>query len=164
MRLAIGNAVLIILAAISILTAILCKQIHWFLRIPILLVCWFLMLYSSHCLAHYIVGSLLGIKFSHYTFSKSMLSKSNLFISKIFSVKAFLTLRIKERGGGKAMFLMFISGPLASILSPFIIVAIVYSYDSLFSFVLLILSIANGIFSGYMSYKYGCIKKALDAI
>ncbi len=91
-----------------------------------------------------------------------MLSKAG--ISRIFSAKVFLTLIIKEKRDGLRMFIMFISGPLASMLSPLAIVAISYSFDKISALILLILTIFNIVFTGYYSYKYGCIRKGIDSL
>ncbi len=123
--------------------------------LPILLICWFATLYSSHCLAHYIVGKLLGFEFSHYTLSKSMLHKVS---PKIFSAKIFLTLRIKKKQTGWKCFFMFLSGSLASMFLPF---SIAFISGNL---IIMVLSVFNLVFTGYFSYKYGCIRKALSCL
>jgi len=159
----IGNFASICMLVLAVYTA---KQAYVFpIRIPILIVCWFFMLYFSHCLAHYIVGRLLGIEFRYYFFSSSMLAKARIpVISKLFSATVFLTLKLAEKPKGWRGFAMFIAGPLASMLSPLVIVAIAYGYDRFASSILLILTIGNGIFTGYYSYRYGCIRKGLNAL
>ena len=94
-----------------------------------------------------------------------MLSKANIpIISRLTSVKIFLTLKLAEKPRGWKGFVMFIAGPLASMFSPLAIVAIAYGYDRFISFLLLVISIGNAIFTGYYSCKYGCIRKGLNAL
>jgi len=134
-------------------------------RIVPLTICWFSMVYFPHCLAHYVVGRIFGVEFSHYTLSSSMLSKSGIpILSRIFSAKVFLTLRIKKRSGKKSMFAMFLSGPIASMLSPLSIVYIASTYDPTSAKFLAILTVLNIVFSGYFSYKNGCIRKAINSL
>ncbi len=161
----IGNAISV---GMLVLAVEIAKHVYALPEIPkiiILIVCWFVMLYFSHCLSHYIIGRLLGIKFRYYFLSSSMLSKAGIpIISRIFSVKAFLTLKIAEKSKGWRFFAMFVAGPIASMISPLVIVAIAYSYDRFASAILLILTIGNAIFTGYFSYKHGCIRKGINAL
>jgi len=94
----IGNAISI---GMLILAVEIAKHAYALLDIPrilVLIICWFTMLYFSHCLSHYIVGRLLGIKFRYYFLSSSMLAKAGIpIISRLLSVKAFLTLKLAEK-------------------------------------------------------------------
>ncbi len=85
-------------------------------------------------------------------------------LSKAFSAKVFLTLKLAERPKGWRGFAMFVAGPLASMLSPFGVVIIAYGYDPLSANILLALTIFNVAFTGYFSLKHGCIRKALDCL
>jgi len=114
-----GNIISICMMAIALIVASHAYLFSKPIRILILIICWFMMLYFTHCLSHYIVGRLLGIRFRYYFLSKSMLSKANIpLISRLTSVKAFLTLKLAEKPKGWKGFAMFIAGPLASMLSP----------------------------------------------
>ncbi len=162
--LVVGNIVSISMLIIAILTARHAYLLGQPLRLIVLLICWFTMLYFSHCLAHYIVGRALGIGFRYYFLSKSMLSKAgNPLLSKLFSAKVFLTLKLAKKPRGWRGFAMFIAGPLASMFSPLLIVWI-SSYDPTSSTLLLALTIGNALFTGYFSLKHGCIRKALDCL
>jgi len=161
----IGNAVSIGMLILAIEIAKHAYALPDIPRILVLIICWFTMLYFSHCLSHYIVGRLLGIKFRYYFLSSSMLAKAGIpIISRLLSVKAFLTLKLAEKPKGWRGFAMFIAGPIASMLSPLIIVAIAFSYDRFASAILLALTIGNCTFTGYFSYKHGCIRKGLNAL
>jgi len=165
MRLVIGNTISIFFIMFAIVIAFKSQQFKNPLRLLILLVSWFLMLYFTHCLSHYIVGRMLGVQFSHYFLSRSMLAKAKIpVVSRLFSARIFLTLKIKNRAGRKAMFAMFISGALASMFTPLVIVLIAFSFDKHSAMILLLLSLFNICFTGYFSYKYGCIRKALNSL
>lgn len=159
------NTALVICSLVVFYFSYEIRRLHYAFKIPISLILWFLSIYCVHCLAHYIVGTILGIRFKGYKFSKSMLSKAGIpIISKIFSKKVFLTLIIGERRDKKANFYMFISGPIASILFPFVVSLIIYSHSKLLGVFLIVLSSFNAVFTGYFSYRYGCIKKALNSL
>ncbi len=162
--LAIGNLASVSVLVIAVLIARQACELVQPIRFLILLICWFTMLYFSHCLSHYIVGRVLGIEFRYYFLSRSMLSKAGIpLISKLFSAKVFLTLKLAERPRGWRGFAMFIAGPLASMFSPLLIVW-VSSCDPTSSTPLLALTIGNALFTGYFSFKHGCIRKALDCL
>lgn len=160
-----GNSICLLFIAIAIELAELSRSLVFAFRLPVLIACWFAMLYFTHCPSHYVVGRLLGIEFEYYFLSKSMLAKANIpLLSSMLSKKFFLTLKIKERKPGKRTFIMFISGPLASMFSPLAIPIIVLSYDSFTSYLLFLLTAANAVFTGYYSYRFGCIRKGIDAL
>ena len=165
MRIVTGNLISVCMLILATIVAEKAYLLTQPLRMIVLLICWFAMLYFSHCLSHYIVGRLLGIEFRYYFLSKSMLAKAGIpVISKLFSAKLFLTLKLAEKPKGWRGFAMFIAGPLASMLSPLLIVAIAYGYDARSAELLLALTIFNAIFTGYFSTKHGCIRKALDCV
>ncbi len=151
-----GNMLTLSMTALTIFTAVNVK-------IAIVqIICWFMLIYFPHCLSHYVVGRLLGIRFRYYYLSRSMLSKAGIpFISKVTSVKAFLTLRLDCKPRGVRGFLMYISGPLASMSFPAITV---FTSTGIVRYVLAVMTIGNAMFSGYYSYKYGCIRKAINAL
>jgi len=164
MRISIVNTLSLICIVLILIASYEARKIDYPIRILPLIICWFSMVYFPHCLAHYIVGRLFGVEFSHYTLSRSMLSKSGIpIISRMFSVRVFLTLRIKRRAR-RGMFPMFISGPIASMLSPLAVVYITYTYDKTSANILAILTILNIVFSGYFSYRNGCIRKAINSL
>jgi len=165
MKVGVVNALLLAGIFATVITAYECKFLSNPLRLIVLTVCWFSMIYLPHCLAHYVIGRILGVEFSHYITSKSMLSKAGIpLISKFFSARIFLTLKIKRRAGKRAMFAMFLAGPLASMLFPLIIVCIAYSYDQFTAIILATLTIFNILFTGYFSFRHGCIRKALNSL
>jgi len=165
MRLIVGNTISAVFIVVAIVLAFEAQHIDNPYRFVLLLISWFAMLYFSHCLTHYIVGRILGVEFSHYFLSKSMLAKAGIpVVSRLFSVKVFLTLKIKRRAGKKAMFAMFLSGALASMFTPLVVVYIAFGFDKQLATILLLLSLFNICFTGYFSYKHGCIRKALNSL
>ncbi len=162
--LAVGNTV----SLIALISAVTLAKNAYFLEYPIrivvLIVCWFAMLYFSHCLGHYVVGRVLGIRFRYYFLSKSMLSKAGIpILSKLMSAKVFMTLKLYERPKGLRGFAMFLAGPLASMVSP-LLIAFVVDYDPTSSKILLALTVANAVFTGFFSFRHGCIRKAIECI
>ncbi len=96
-----------------------------------------------------------------------MLSKAGIpVISKLLSSRVFLTLRLAERPEGWRGFVMFASGALASMLSPFLIAVIswVNPPTRQYSYPLFLMSIGNAVFTGYFSLRYGCLAKALRCL
>ncbi len=151
-------------ACIIILTLLLSNYAFYvekLFRIILLLACWFSMLYFTHCLAHYVVGRLLGVEFDYYFLSRSMLFKVS---PRLFSARIFLTLKLRKKPKGWRGFIMYLAGPLASMLSPLSVAFIALSYDRLSALVLFALTAFNAIFTGYFSFKYGCIRKGLNCL
>jgi len=150
-------------ASILVLTLLVAKlscRLPELFSLTILTVCWFSMLYFSHCLTHYVTGRLLGIKFRYYTLSPSMLSRTFPFLKRF---RVFLTLRLAEKPEGWRGFAMFASGTLASMLSPLLVVYISECNPLAFRF-LLSLTAFNIVFTGYFSSKQGCISKGLKCL
>ena len=165
MKLIIGNAISFIFIFVAVYFSEISRFLPFIYRVFVLLLCWYFMLYFTHCLSHYIVGRIVGVEFSHYFFSKSMLSKAKIpVLSRVLSRKVFLTLKIKKRVSNRKMFLMFMAGPVASMFSPLLIATIAYRYDKLLGMFLFMLSAGNILFSGYYSYKFGCIRKAFRVL
>ncbi len=154
------NAVSTAILALTLLLAKLSCSFTMPLSLTLLVICWFLILYFSHCLAHYVTGRLLGIKFRYYTLSPTMLSRSFPFLRRF---RVFLTLRLAEKPEGWRGFVMFTSGALASMLSPLLVVYISRCNPLAFRF-LLSITLFNIIFTGYFSSKQGCISKGLKCL
>lgn len=139
------------------------------LKFLIYLVAWFCLLFFPHSLTHYIVGTLVGIKFQYYCLGRSSVYKLKLpFARAIASRSVILTLKVDQRSlrsasrGGRAV--MFSSGAVVSMILPFF--AAVASLGRLqmnLSAFLLSLSIANLAFDLYYSPKAGDISRAKSA-
>ncbi len=132
------------------------------------LISWFLIWYSSHDLAHFLVGNLVGVKFSNYYIGLSNLFRINWIPERIRLLIIAFGLKIDRTSttaSKKGYFAMYLAGPVASLIMPFIpAFYLLYSGSSLAGSFLLILSLANLAFGLYFSPKYGCINKALRSL
>jgi len=148
----------LILSLLALLIAFLLPFINLYLSF----ISWFLLFFFSHDLAHWIVGSLLGIKFSYYYLGLSNLVK---IISSPKVLPLVLGLKIdreRSKAGKRAFALMYLSGPITSNLLPLYIPLFILK-DTL-GLILLIISLFTLSLSLYFSYKAGCIRKALKIL
>ena len=129
------------------------------------LLSWMCLVFFPHCLTHFIVGRLVGIRFTHYSLGKSGVARLRMpFVSAIASKAPLLTLRVDRTSlssasrGGRAV--MFASGATASMIMPFY--AAVASLQHLpipLIIFLIVLSVANLIFDFYYSPRAGDISR-----
>ncbi|MEM4211512.1 MAG: hypothetical protein QXX16_00395 [Nitrososphaerota archaeon] len=140
------------------------------LRLVSLFVAWLCFWYFSHCLAHYIVGRLLGVNYLYYYFGRSSLIKLNLRpISFIMKFVPVLGIKID-----KASFknvsryrkaATYASGAFASMLAP--LIPFIYSaiYLDLFTTLAFgFITFGNIIFTLYFSSKVGDLSRARKAL
>lgn len=129
--------------------------------IPAKLLSFILLWYFPHCPAHYIVGRLVGIRFSHYFLTRSSIGK----LGGIFEKLALPTLGIKVKEWGHsgrwARFFMFSAGVLASMSLPLIPAMTLYLEGQAW---LLTLALLNIGFDLYFSPKVGDFRKALNSL
>ena len=119
------------------------------------------LIFFPHCLAHFVVGSLMGVHFKHYSLSRSGIARLGIpFISDLASRLPLLSIKIDRVSfstlSGRARVAMFASGALCSMSLPF--ASVVWSLDELpisFSFVLLMICLGNVLFEIYYSPKSG---------
>lgn len=138
------------------------------LRFLLYLVAWGCLEFFPHGLAHFIVGRMVGVRFSYYFLGKSAATKLKLpFVSWIAKRLPVLTLKVHRVSlrsvsrGGRAV--MFASGAAASMILPFIAaVASLGRLPILFSAILLLVSAANLAFDLYFSPKVGDLSRAKD--
>jgi hypothetical protein len=123
------------------------------------LIAWFLLWFFTHDLAHLVVGAVTGVRFSHY-----YVGLSNLYRSRL--VPGIKIDREKTRAGRLGYFAMFVAGPLASMISPFLVPLhlLVAGRVGTFAYLLLTLSVANVAFTVPFSASVGCIAKGLRAL
>jgi len=156
-----GNFLQLFMLCLAIVIAFIADHIFPFLISTIIF--W----YFSHCLTHYIVGSIFKIRFSYYFITTSSIKKLRGFksISKYFYTLGIKIDWEKSKSGKIGFVVMFISGALASILCPFLIVLIAYVRSFKFeSITLSALWILNTMFTLYFSSKVGDIHKAKRAL
>jgi len=155
-----GNLLQILAICLGLLIALKADRIYFFLLSSAIL--W----YFSHCLAHYIVGTIVGVRFKGYFITTSSIKKLKGFEMS----KHFYTLGIKidwkkSKAGKLGFALMFSSGAIASMFSPFLTVLIAYLRDFKFeSTVLALVWILNAIFTIYFSPKVGDFRKAIEIL
>ncbi|MEM2883056.1 MAG: hypothetical protein QXY08_00560 [Nitrososphaerales archaeon] len=133
------------------------------------LLSWILYWFTPHGLAHYLVGKVLGIRFSHY-----FIGLSNLYRLKFIPTQLklmLLTLGIKTESKSlsaaspRAKATMYAAGAVASMALPFT-TPIYLLYVGLFNegVVFLTLSILSAVFSIYFSFRAGDLWKATRAL
>jgi len=165
---AVGNLVEvagILFAMYLILTAP--KLIALPLKLLLYMIAWVCFLFFPHCLTHYVVGRLVGVKFRYYSLGKSSVYKLRIsFLSMVASRSRVLTLNVDraslQSAGGRGCIAMFSSGAVASMILPFIVAfASFRDLPLVLSGFLLFLSAANFAFDLYFSPKVGDISRAV---
>lgn len=129
------------------------------------LLSWACLEFFPHCLAHFAIGRLLGVRFTSYILSKSPAAKLRLpVISAAASVIPILGLKIDQSSlasvsrGARAV--MFASGAAVSMIFPFfVVVASIGRLPAILSGGLLLLSVANLTLDLYYSPKAGDISR-----
>lgn len=123
------------------------------------------LVFFPHCLAHFVVGRLVGIRFRYYLLGKSSVSRLNLpLLSTLASRVPVLTLKIDRASlnsasrGKRAV--VFISGAAASIILPFIVPMVSIGHAPiLVSGILFLTALANAAFDLYYSPRAGDISR-----
>jgi hypothetical protein len=133
------------------------------------LVAWFLLWFFTHDLAHFLVGALAGVRFSHYYVGLSNLYRSRLVPRGLKKFIVALGIKIdrgRSRAGRYGYFAMFIAGPLASMVIPFAVPLYLVAAGRFgtFALLLLALSVANVAFTVPFSLSVGCIAKGLRVL
>ncbi len=137
-----------------------------FLRFILYLISWGCLVFFPHDLAHFIVGRLVGVRFSYYFLGKSSVTKLKMpLLGAIAARVPVPTLKIERcslrsvsRGGRTAM---FASGAVASMILPFFAATASIGHISMpLSAALLLISLANVGFDIYYSPKVGDISRA----
>lgn len=164
--LVLGNAVEILGVLVAISLIVVAPDVNGALvRFLLYLVSWLCLVFFPHCLMHFIVGRLVGVRFSNYEIGKPSISKLRLpVVSAVAVVFPLLTLRIDRRSlksvsnGDRAV--TFASGALASMILPFLVpVTALGRLPVAWILVLLVLSLANVCFDLYYSPKAGDLSR-----
>lgn len=136
------------------------------LNLLLMLVAWFSFWFFSHCLAHFIVGKILGVNFLFYFVGKSSIIKLNLPVVSSFA-KRVPVLGIKidkasfQQVSARKRALMFASGVLASMIFPTICIVYSLMYMSIWMTIFFaVLSISNVLLTLFFSSKVGDLAKA----
>ena len=139
------------------------------LRFVMYLVAWGCMLFFPHCLTHYIVGRILGIRFRFYTLTKSSVYQlRNPVFAIIASKSLVLSLRVDNESpravSGRRLAVMFASGAIASMSLPFLVpLAALQKLPTFYSVSLFVLCAANLAFDLYYSPKAGDLSRAFSS-
>ena len=94
-----GNGIEVLGIAVGVYLLVAASNINAVpLRFLVYLISWVCLVFFPHCLAHFVVGRLAGIRFTHYALGKSSITKLRLpVISAVSSMIPLLTLKI-DRG------------------------------------------------------------------
>lgn len=167
----VGNTLETIGLAFGILSLLLINPLlHPLLKLVLLLVAWFCFWFFSHCLAHFIIGKILGVHFLFYFVSRSSLTKLNLpFISSLAKVFPVLGIKIDKASlkniSPRKQAIIFASGALASMISP--ITCPMYAILHLEMWIgafLSIITAGNIVFTLIFSVKVGDLSRAKKAL
>jgi hypothetical protein len=139
------------------------------LKLTMYLVAWVCFLFFPHSLTHYLVGTLVGVRFRYYSLGKSSVYKLGIpFLSMVASRSTVLTLRVNgsslhsvSRGERIAM---FSSGAIVSMALPFLVALFsLRDLPMVLTVFLLLLSTANVVFDLYFSPRAGDIARAFSS-
>lgn len=166
-----GNVLQISGLVACVLLAVFSAQLDsWVLQFISVFVAWSLSILCSHCLTHYIVGRIVGIKFTHYFLGRSGVARLNLPLLSLAASKVpILVIKTDKeslsRTGPRAKASMFASGAIVSNLAPILLLAILSGkvrglYVLLFSG----LTLANILFTLYFSPKGGDGMRAMRSL
>ncbi|MFQ5951261.1 MAG: hypothetical protein ACE5KH_04170 [Candidatus Geothermarchaeales archaeon] len=134
------------------------------------LVAWSAVLFFSHCLTHYVVGTILGIRFQYYMVTRTPLRKLALpIVSPLAGHVPLLAIKTDPRSLRSASStrraIMFASGTVASISLPFLLAAEAYFTLTPTAWsILLTMSILNLVFTLYFSPKVGDLSRAVESL
>ncbi|GBC69029.1 hypothetical protein HRbin01_00720 [archaeon HR01] len=133
------------------------------------LVSFFLLWFFTHDLAHYIVGRLVGIRFSNYYIGLSNIVRLNILPKPFKNLPIALGIkidRLRSKASPRGYAVMYAAGPIASMLAPLYVPATILSNSpgSLAGLLLLILALANTVFTSIFSPRAGCLGKASKAL
>ena len=164
--LGLGNCVEVLGVLLAIYLLVLAADTsNLYLRFFMYLISWGCFLFFPHCLAHFLVGSTVGVRFKYYYLGRSGVSKLRLPVVSLLAARApVLTLVVDLKSmsavspGRRAV--MYASGAAASMILPFIVVAASFPHLPLpLTAVFVLLSVANLTFDLYYSPKAGDISR-----
>lgn len=133
----------------------------------ILAASWILLWFSTHCLAHHLVGAILGIRFTSYFIGLSNLCRIKK-LRKIGCLMITLGIRVDRRRGKRTrlrMAAMYSSGALSSILAPALTVLRILQAGTVHQLIVFsALTAANVMFSLAFSIMEGDLRKAFKVL
>jgi hypothetical protein len=160
--LAVGNSIGILGIALGVYLIVAAPDVNdILLRFLFYLISWGCLLFFPHCLAHFVTGRLVGIRFNYYLLARSPVVKLKLpLISTVTSKLPILGLRIDQSSlrsvGRGPRAVMFTSGAASSMIFPFFPTAVsIGRLPVILVCLLFVLSIANFVFDLYYSRRLG---------
>ncbi|HVH16358.1 MAG TPA: hypothetical protein VNA15_11670 [Candidatus Angelobacter sp.] len=125
-----------------------------------ILAAWFCIWFFSHDLAHHIVGRIVGVSFRYYFLGRSAITKMNLpVVSNLLREVPVLGLKIDKSSltliSPNNVRAMYASGAVSSMLLPWVIIPAGYAISFPVGILLIILTVANDLFTLYFSPKVG---------
>lgn len=161
-----GNSIEIIGTLLGLFFLFLSLNFYSLKKLFFLLISWLCFWYFTHCLAHYIVGRLFGVKFLYYYIGKSAILKLKIPIFEPFKLIPVLGLKTKaeslRRISNKRLTIFYSSGALSSMFSPTITLFFAAEL-SIFLF-LLFITLSNILFTLTFSSKVGDLRRARQFI
>lgn len=138
-------------------------------KLFLLLLSWFCFWFFSHCLTHFVVGKIFGVKFLYYFVGPSSLVKLGLPVISSFA-KRFPVLGIKIDNNSlrkisyKKQALVFASGAFASMIFP--IIPLIYSFylETWIASFISFITVFNIIFTLFFSTKVGDLYRAMKVL
>lgn len=160
----IGNTIEILGLFFGTILILFSNHFTFLLQILAIFVAWFCFWYFSHCLAHYLIGKALGLKFKYYFVGKSSITKLNSPISVLFKKLPVLGIKVDPETLGRLSknkkFVFFSSGALASMLTPTICLIPALQMGKIIFGSILLLTVGNILFTLIFSPKFGDLSKA----
>jgi len=163
-----GTILSSVMIVLALLIPLFTPDTLW-LELILLPLAWVLLWFFTHDMAHLVVGRIVGIRFSHYYIGLSNLVNAIHLPPKYRLLLIALGLKIdrnKSKNSRYGYTVMYLAGPLASMLTPFYvpIYALLNNHSIEVSLLLLIASILNLTVGSVMSSKHGCIRKGVRAL
>jgi hypothetical protein len=127
-----------------------------------LFVAWFCFWFFSHDLAHHIVGRIVGVGFRYYFLGRSSITKLSLPIaSSLLRVVPLLGIKIDKSSlnsvSPNRARAMYASGAVFSMFLPWVIIPTGFEVGLPIGILLMLLTIANDVFTLYFSPRVGDI-------
>lgn len=133
------------------------------------IIAFMLLWFFTHDIAHYVVGRIAGIRFSNYYIGLSNIVRLPIIPKPFRTLPIALGIKIDRtasRASPRGYAAMYAAGPLASMLTPLTVPAIILlrNPSSIAGLLLLAFAAANIIFTSIFSPRAGCFAKARNAL
>ncbi len=162
-----GTILSSVMIALALIIPLFTPDTLW-VELILLPLAWILLWFFTHDIAHLVVGRIVGIRFSHYYIGLSNIVNAIRLPPKYRLLLIALGLKIDRVNSKSSRYgytVMYLAGPLASMLTPFYvpIYTLLNNHSIEISLLLLIASILNLTVGSVMSSRHGCIRKGVRA-